>query len=235
MAADASRNQRTVGPRSRLELCVSTSTALASAGVDDRGRGLHERSVMPADHEVRVGAERVEAGDRRPTRRRAVRRSCCRPDRTPSAPRPRGGACVGAPAGSPAVVRPTAPGRRSCLPADESSRSPSAPSATCWRRSRSVERRASIAAKASVMRPASTSVTHDRAEDREGEAAFHEVAVSRAGSRRPTPSPAAARRPASCAAGARARRRCARRRTSRGPTRCRAAAGARARVPRSRP
>ncbi len=75
----------------------------------------------------------------------------------------------------------------------------------------------------------------DGADDREREAALQRRSISRAGTRRPTLSPAAARHRASCAAGERARRQCARRRTSRGPTRCRAAAGVRARALRSRP
>ena len=87
--------------------------------------------------------------------------------------------------------------------------------------------------RASVPRPASTSAA--RALPRM--AVRFDVsrsALSRGGSRRPTPSPAAAARPQLPRPGARARRR-ARRRTSRGTTRCRAAVHARARVPRSRP
>ena len=61
---------------------------------------------------------------------------------------------------------------------------------------------------------------HRGGDDGEDEAAGHSA---RAGSRRPTRWRAGARRPASCGAGGRGRRRCARRRTSPGPTRRRGA------------
>ena len=117
----------------------------------------------------------------------------------------------------------------------------------CWPRSRwparagrSVVARARTAASTSVPAPASSRVaittpTITSANRRVIVARLLrgrcEHCVSQAGSRCPTPSPAAGRRRASCAAGGRARRRCGRRRTSRRPTRRRAAAGATARFP----
>ena len=62
--------------------------------VDDRGRCVDERSVVAAHDEAGFVSQASELRDRRSTRRPAVRRSCCRRGRTPSARSPRGAGCA---------------------------------------------------------------------------------------------------------------------------------------------